>query len=54
MVEQLEDRQYMVKVDGSGRVLLRNRRHLRKVKPGILGGRTQTLREGNKGNLRGS
>ena len=33
VVEQLEYRQYMVKVDGSGRVLLRTRWHLRKVKP---------------------
>ena len=33
MVERLEDRQYMVKVDGSGRVLLRTRGHPRKVKP---------------------
>ena len=33
VVERLANRQYMVKCDGSGRVLLRNRAHLRKIDP---------------------
>ncbi len=33
IVERLEHRQYLVKADGSGRVLLRNRMHLRKINP---------------------
>ena len=31
VVERLEHRKYMVKMDGSGRVLARNRRHLKKI-----------------------
>ena len=34
IVERLENRQYLVKTDGSGRVLLRTRGHLRKIDPG--------------------
>ena len=33
VVERLEHRQYLVKADGSGRTLLRNRCHLRKINP---------------------
>ncbi len=33
IVERLEHRQYLVKADGSGRVLLRTRAHLRKINP---------------------
>ena len=33
VVERLENRQYLVKSDGSGRVLLRTRLHLRKIEP---------------------
>ena len=33
VVERLEHRQYLVKADGSGRTLLRNRYHLRKINP---------------------
>ena len=33
VVERMENRQYMVKCDGSGRVLLRTRGHLRKIQP---------------------
>ena len=33
VVERLEHRQYLVKADGSGRTLLRNRCHLRKIDP---------------------
>ena len=33
IVERLEHRQYLVKIDGSGRVLLRTRSHLRKINP---------------------
>ena len=33
IVERLENRQYLVKTDGSGRVLLRTRAHLRKIDP---------------------
>ena len=33
VVERMENRQYMVKCDGSGRVLLRSRGHLRKIQP---------------------
>ncbi len=33
IVERLENRQYLVKADGSGRVLLRTRSHLRKIEP---------------------
>ena len=31
----MENRQFMVKVDGSGRVLLRTRSHLRKIQPSV-------------------
>ena len=33
IVERLENKQYLVKTDGSGRVLLRTRGHLRKIDP---------------------
>ena len=33
VVERLENKQYLVKNDGSGRVMLRTRGHLRKIKP---------------------
>ena len=33
MVESLGNQQYSVKMDGSGRVTLKNRRFLRKIKP---------------------
>lgn len=33
IVERLENKQYLVKSDGSGRVLLRTRTHLRKINP---------------------
>ena len=33
VVERLEHRQYLIKCDGSGRVILRNRAHLRKISP---------------------
>jgi hypothetical protein len=33
VVERLENKQYMIKHDGSGRVLLRTRGHLKKIKP---------------------
>ena len=33
VVERLENKQYLVKYDGSGRVLLRTRGHLRKIEP---------------------
>ena len=33
VVERLENKQYLVKFDGSGRVLLRTRGHLRKIEP---------------------
>ena len=35
VVERMENRQFMVKMDGSGRVLLRTRAHLRKIKPNV-------------------
>ena len=35
VVERMENRQYMVKCDGSGRVLLRTRGHLRKIMPSV-------------------
>ena len=35
VVERMENRQYMVKCDGSGRVLLRTRGHLRKIQPSV-------------------
>ena len=31
----MENRQFMVKIDGSGRVLLRTRSHLRKIQPSV-------------------
>ena len=34
IVERLENKQYLVRTDGSGRVLLRTRAHLRKIDPG--------------------
>ena len=40
IVEVLPDRQYMIKVDGSGRVTKRNRKFLRKVHPAIRKGVT--------------
>ena len=33
IIQCLENDQYLVKIDGSGRISLRNRRHLRKVEP---------------------
>ena len=33
VVERLENKQYLIKHDGSGRVLLRTRGHLKKIKP---------------------
>jgi len=35
VVERMENRQFMVKCDGSGRVLLRTRGHLRKIQPSV-------------------
>ena len=35
VVERMENRQFMVKCDGSGRVLLRTRSHLRKIQPSV-------------------
>ena len=35
VVERMENRQFMVKMDGSGRVLLRTRTHLRKIQPSV-------------------
>ena len=35
VVERMENRQFMVKGDGSGRVLLRTRSHLRKIQPSV-------------------
>ena len=35
VVERMENRQFMVKIDGSGRVLLRTRSHLRKIQPSV-------------------
>ena len=34
-MERLDNKQYLVENDGSGRVLLRTRGHLRKIKPSI-------------------
>ena len=39
IVERLENRQYLVKMDGSGNVLLRTRTHLRKIDPTTREGR---------------